>query len=122
MVTSPLSLPELTFPYSACQGCGPTETFTKQLSVVVTYDVTNNPTLAAPFIGSGFLPLTLNALLLGSATGATVTGSWVGDVRLDYTYEPASPVAEPASLLLLGSAIAAVVARRRRFTKSGARG
>ncbi len=83
-------------------------------SLTVTYPVVSQPNLATPFIGGGIVPVTLGTLVTGTAQNATVTGTWTGDVRLDYTYEPApATVPEPVSLLLLGAGFSAVAWRRR---------
>ena len=100
-----------------CSGCnfGPNDLVISNFaSLTATYPVASQPNLAIPFIGGGVVPVTLSALVTGMTQNATLTGTWTGDVRLDYTYEPApATVPEPVSLVLLGVGLGAVARRRR---------
>lgn len=96
----------------SCMNCQSSASTSRQVHLTVGY----SQLVVAPFIGSGVLPLTLQAFVTGTAVNGNITGTWSGEVRLDYRYEPAAPAApvpEPASLLLVGSGIASAAIRRR---------
>ena len=102
-----------------CSSCnfGPADlVFSNFSSLTATYPVASQPNLAIPFIGGGVIPVILSAHVAGMAQDATLTGTWSGAARLDYTYEPATAVPEPASSLLLFTGVSGVAWRR------GARG
>lgn len=87
-------------------------------------------TLAAPFLFSGsfFIPVAgevsgrIEASLVGSGTATVALGRSAVDnpwsyMSAVYQFEDPDPIPEPGTLLLVGSALAGLAARRRRKTQ-----